>query len=474
MSAVAAVANTVAACFLIGVVAVAGAFVAPSAESGPGALAVPVPRACQSTGGPVSFDSDTIADIAGIDANSDMRLYAGDGAGHLSGDSLMWPGGGLWSGFKALAAADFNGDGHADVAGIDANGDMRLYAGDGAGHLSGGSLMWPAGGLWSGFTRIVAADFGGNGLVDVAGIDPHGDMRLYNGDGAGHLSGGFLMWPSGGLWTGFAHIAVGEFNGDGYADIAGIDAHGDMRLYTGDGTGHLSTGSGALMWPGGGRWTGFKHIVGLPSSTCVSVRTAIMPLGDSITGGTQSSAGNGYRAYLAGLLDSGSPMGTGWLYEGGVESGSLFWSHEGHSGNTINQIASYVPAGLAKAPNGGQDINLVLLDAGTNDARQNRTATQMLTDTSALVDRILGFSPSIRVVVAQITITTSATSAQQQAERDFDSQLPALAAGKGARVAVVDMRGVHLAGDGIHPDDTGYQDMASRWYAALNSAGWLP
>jgi lysophospholipase L1-like esterase len=320
----------------------------------------------------------------------------------------------------------------------------------------------------------VAADFGGDGLIDVAGIDAHGDMRLYAGDGAGHLSGDALMWPSGGLWTGFKHIAVGDFNGDLNADIAGIDARNDMRLYAGDGTGHLATGSGALMWPGGGLWAGFKQIVSLPSSVCAAARTAIMPLGDSITAGTQSSAGNGYRAYLADLLDSGAPMGAGWLYEGGVESGSLFWSHEGHSGYTVNQIGSYVPAGLAKAPNGGQDVNLVLLDAGTNDARQNRTAAQMLADTSALLDRILGFSPSVRVVVAQITITTSATSGQQQAERDFDTQLPALAAGKGDRVAVVDMRGVHLGGDGIHPDDVGYQDMAGRWHAVLTSAGWLP
>ncbi|MGC5311994.1 VCBS repeat-containing protein, partial [Micromonospora zamorensis] len=83
------------------------------------------------------------ADVAGIDGNGDMRLYAGDGAGLLSGGALMWtvqPGG--WASFKAIAGGDFNGDGRADVAGIDRNGDLRLYAGDGAGLLSGGALMW--------------------------------------------------------------------------------------------------------------------------------------------------------------------------------------------------------------------------------------------------------------------------------------------------------------------------------------------
>jgi lysophospholipase L1-like esterase len=487
----------------------------------------PTLTACQSTGGPTSFDNDGRADVAGIDAHHDLRLYTGDGHGNLSGGALMWPAGGrwngftaiaaadfngdgnadlagidayadmrmytgdghgnlsggvamwptggLWNGFVALAAADFNGDGNADIAGIDAHHDLRLYTGDGRGNLSGGALMWPAGGLWNGFTAVVAADFGGDGLVDVAGIDAHGDIRLYTGDGQGRLTGGSLMWPGGGQWSGFSHIATGDFNGDANADIAGIDANHDLRLYTGDGTGHLMTGSGGLMWPGGGLWNGFTQIVSLPRSTCVPVRTAILPLGDSITDGVKSGTGNGYRGYLANRFTAGgSPMGTGWLYEGGLESGSLFWSHEGHSGNTIDQIAAFVPSGLAKAPNGAQNVDLVLLDAGTNDDGQNRTATQMIADTSTLLDKVLGFSPSIRVVLAQITVTTRNTATQQQTERDFDDQLPALAEAKGARVAVVDMRGVHLSVDGIHPDDAGYQDMANRWYATLASAGWLP
>jgi hypothetical protein len=54
-----------------------------------------------------------------------------------------------------IAAGDFNGDGRVDIAGIDANRDMRPYTGTGTGTgtgtLSGGALMWPGGGLWGGF-----------------------------------------------------------------------------------------------------------------------------------------------------------------------------------------------------------------------------------------------------------------------------------------------------------------------------------
>jgi surface antigen len=204
------------------------------------------------------FDNNGRADLAAIDANNDLRLYTGDGAGHLSGGSLMWQSGGLWKGFHAIAAGDFMNNGKLDLVGIDANNDMRLYTGDGAGHLSGGSLMTPAGGLWKSFQAIVAGDFNNDGNLDVAGIDAFGDMRLYTGDGRGHLSGGALMWSAGGLWRGFHAIVAGDFNNDGNMDIAGIDANNDMRTYTGTGAGHLSGGS--LMTPAGGLWQSFIGI----------------------------------------------------------------------------------------------------------------------------------------------------------------------------------------------------------------------
>ena len=168
---------------------------------------------------------------------------------------------GGFANFKAIATSDYNGDGKADIAGIDAAGDMRLYTGDGTGQLTGGTLMWlsPRGGF-ANFKAIATSDYNGDGRADIAGIDAAGDMRLYTGDGTGQLTGGTLMWasPRGGF-ANFKAIATSDYNGDGRADIAGIDAAGDMRLYTGDGTGQLT--GGTLMWasPRGG-FANFKAI----------------------------------------------------------------------------------------------------------------------------------------------------------------------------------------------------------------------
>lgn len=418
-------------------------------------------------------------DVAGIDAHGDMRLFTGSASGSLSGGALMWTGGGLWSGFRNLVAGDFDGDHRQDLAGIDANGDLRLYHGDGAGHLVGGDLMWAGGrGVWAGFKRLAAADFTGDGQVDIVGIDAYGNLYLYRGDGAGGLllSSGQPPWPTGGLWGGFRQVTGGDFTGDGYYDIAGVDAHGDLRLYAGDGTGHLVTSSGSLMWPGGGLWAGWHFLAAAassPTALCAGgTRLAVMPLGDSITYGYSSASGSGYRSFLATLLNGRTPMGAGWLFEGSLDSGPPWWSHDGHGGwriDTLDQNLGMYPT----MPNGGVGINLVLLDAGSNDAGQGYTGATMLSRMSSLLDHLLALDPQARIEVAQLTINGQNAGAIQ-AEQDFNAGLPALVTGKGPTVVVVDMTGVHLSSDGVHPDDAGYSTMASRWFAAADAAGWLP
>jgi hypothetical protein len=215
---------------------------------------------CETAVQTVDFNSDLLTDVAGIDAYNNLMYYAGDGLGHVTGGSNLLRPGGLWAGFKQLVAGDFNGDGNIDIAGIDANNNLSLYTGDGHGHLTPVGLMWPAGGLWAGFKEIVAGDFRGNGITDIAGIDANNDLKLYTNDGHGHLTAGTYMWPAGGDWAGFKQIVAGDFDGNGTTDIAGIDANNDLKGYEGNGVGQL-VGSGWYMWPKGGAWGGFKRIL---------------------------------------------------------------------------------------------------------------------------------------------------------------------------------------------------------------------
>lgn len=185
-----------------------------------------------------------------------------------------------------------------------------------------------------------------------------------------------------------------------------------------------------------------------------SVALRVLPMGDSITYGTSSSVGDGWRGML--FLDP--PRRIQFV---GSQTQPTGLAHEGHGGWRIDELAAQARAwAVAARP------DVVLLDAGTNDARQGHTAGQMVADMGRLLDAIRSGSTA-RIWVAQITVTTACTADQQRQERLFNAALPGLTA-RYQNVRWVDMTGVPLSLDGIHPANPGYQIMRQRWAAVLS------
>ncbi|WNV87370.1 ricin-type beta-trefoil lectin domain protein [Umezawaea sp. Da 62-37] len=192
----------------------------------------------------------------------------------------------------------------------------------------------------------------------------------------------------------------------------------------------------------------------------------VMPLGDSITEGTQVPGG-----FRTGLWQRAAAAGyrvdfVGSQFNGPASLGDH--DHEGHPGWRIDQVDANIAGWLRNTT-----PRTVLLHIGTNDVLQNYNVGGAPGRLSALVDNITAAVPSADVFVA--TIIPIANSGQESAARAFNATIPGMVQGKvnaGKRVHLVDMHAALTTADlidGVHPTATGYDKMAATWYSALRS-----
>ncbi|MEU6479943.1 FG-GAP-like repeat-containing protein [Streptomyces sp. NPDC047017] len=161
-------------------------------------------------------------------------------------------------GMTNLTAGDFNGDGKADLVGVEVStGKLWLYPNPNIGAAS--SRVEIGSGGWNGMANLAAGDLNQDGKDDIVGTEKSsGKLFLYKGTGSGLSSRTEI--GSGG-WNGMSNIFVGDFNGDGIDDVGGneIDT-GKLYLYKGKGDGTISGMSGRVEIGSGG-WNGVNKVV---------------------------------------------------------------------------------------------------------------------------------------------------------------------------------------------------------------------
>ncbi len=147
-----------------------------------------------------------------------------------------------------LAAADLNGDGVPDLI-TNETGVLRVMFGNGNGTFRQGPTTVT---ILTGGAGFVVADVNGDGKADVLvagslnGIQQPQGIAVCLGNGDGTFQTG-VLYPAGD-GTDIAHLALGDFNGDGIPDIATAGASG-VWLFTGKGDGTYNTAVLAVSLP---------------------------------------------------------------------------------------------------------------------------------------------------------------------------------------------------------------------------------
>jgi hypothetical protein len=200
------------------------------------------------------FNNDGIKDLVVANGGSDdisILLGNGDGTFTQAGGSPMSAGLGSFPFF--IAVADFNNDGKADLAVVNGRDNtVTLLEGNGDGTFTPFASSPYTFSTNAGSGAIVAADFNGDGNVDLAVANfesglPTGNVVVLLGDGHGNFA--FASQPSVGP-NPFAMVAL-DYDGDGITDlaVANYNYNFDPTLQTGSVTILKGKGDGTFSSP---------------------------------------------------------------------------------------------------------------------------------------------------------------------------------------------------------------------------------
>lgn len=193
-----------------------------------------------------------------------------------------------------------------------------------------------------------------------------------------------------------------------------------------------------------------------------------MPLGDSITQADRNH--NSYRRPLWLKLQSAGYEvnfvgSTRSNYLGNAPKSDFDQDHEGHWGWRTDEV-------LTQIDRWSQDAkpDIVLIHLGTNDVLGGRSFASTIAQLQKIIEVLRQRNPKIKILLAQLIPSAGGEALTQQ----FNQQIATVARSINSQtspVLLVDQfSGFNVQQDtydGLHPNESGEQKMAVRWFQSL-------
>ena len=171
------------------------------------------------------FDGNGVPDLLWQNTSTgqvNVNYYGGPGGAILTGFAVLNNGSGT-SGWAAVAAADFDGNGVPDLIWQNQSTgqvNVNYYGGSGGATLIGYAVLNNGSGT-SGWRVVAAADFDGNGVPDLIWQNTSTgqvNANYYGGSGGATMIGWSIL-NSGACTGGWSVVATADFDDNGVQDL---------------------------------------------------------------------------------------------------------------------------------------------------------------------------------------------------------------------------------------------------------------